>query len=782
MAKKIFGTIIAIIAVASLSYFHYVYPILLSPALIYVIWRLWSGEEPSFEEIANMKYSPCDDRRPDRMRLDGDWEFHWRGVDWTPIKAPSDLATVRGLNKRIRKLYFRRKIDITQASPGKRIFLCGRGFGGSGHVYLNGDAAGGPVFGYLPFEIELTRRSEKETPDELLIVIEPLKSGSSPGRERGLAPIFGAGMFREMFLEIRDGMWFSGARLSCMDYESNPSVTIEMKGEGIEFPIAVSVQVTAGTDGKSIFNGVQIVSGFSGSAAACFQLPADSIKKWTPENPVLYRVAAQAVCGEMRISGEFTTGYSDIYLKGGKVNACGELLTLRGVSRSEHFPPYGAAVPKWAAKKDIQAVKETGMNVICCSDYPPHQDFMDECDRSGIYFIAEYPMKYACGVLGTGKAVELFRTAASYAMARPSFLFFMISDVADIGLRKKICDVMKEAGAEGRVVFASQSGAYHDKPENETFSASRLDLDLYRVDLMAEEIKRFAKNDAGLLAVNFIDSAGGREDRRARELRKAASDLILLKAADAEKVGALILGGLFTWGIRQGLLSINRSKKSSTDTIREYLRTREVAEPDFSEYHVRLPLRLVPLAAAFFVFAWIVIPMTRGMFLAGPPTYSIFHKPLHLLIIGAGMFPISAFSIPLLFEWRRGWLPGAASILGYPAMYNLYNRHWVRLLLTIFFCAYLLFAGMMAVTQLTGQTLAAVATPVFAASVFDVVFLVFILYPLEPLLVFAASGLLGGLYLCWFMPPGAAFLFEAICRLPWMIVIAYFEKHDIFRR
>jgi hypothetical protein len=782
MIKKIAGTIFILIVSAAISLFYYFIPLVLLPLLLYLLWRLWAEGKIEIEEIQNLKYSPFDDRRSDRVRLDGNWDVRCRGIAWQNIKLPSDMATVNGLNAKRKRLQFKRRVDLPQSNNSKKAFLCGSGFGGIGKVLINGSIIENSVFGYLPFEIELPESINGESSFELMIEINGNKSCLAPGCELGLAPSFGAGLFRELYLEFRESIWFSNARFIPVVNTGEKVLMLEIKGQGIEYPVAVSVQIESVKDKKLIFDDTQIVPGFSRGIVVCFHIKTNILKSWSPENTELYRISTQAVCGEIRISGEFTSGYSHIELKDEKIFTDDGMTSLRGVKRSEHFPPYGAAVPKWAAKKDIQVIKETGLNVVYCTDYPPHPDFMEECDRSGLYFIAEFPFEHACRTIGHEGACKLLKETTINILSHPSFVFWTLPKMKNDKLEKEIKIVMEEAGAEGRAVFAYEAIYVSGKNRETSYSAKNIDVNLYRIDLLNDEIKESKKSGAGLLTLEYIDTAGGSEDRRTREMRKAAADLIVLKAADSMHVGALIIGRLFTWGIRQGILSINRSKKASSDNIREYLRTREVSEPDFSEFPIRLPLRLVPLIALFFVFSWIAVPMARAFFIAAPPVYLCFHNPMHFIIIGAGMFAVSVFSISLLFEWRRGWLPGIAPLLGYPLMFNLYNRHWVRLLITSFTCSYLFFIGAIIVSAMSGQTLATVIVPLLSASAFDAFFIVFLFAPIEPMIVFLASGLLGGLYLCWFLNPAEAFAFEAICRFPWMLCLLFLKRKDVFRR
>jgi len=771
--KRIFGTAIVAAAAAAVVFYHYIFAAVAAPVFLYVLWRIWSSTQASLEEIADLKYAPSDERRTDRTRLEGNWEVCWRGGDWTAVKVPSDLATIAGIDTHFIK--YRRKVELKRPAKNGRLFLCGRGFGGVGDIYINEVRTGGPVFGYLPFEVELPESVAQPTEFDLRIDIHELKGPEAPGRSRGLAPPFGAGLFRDIYVEERDKIVFSSMDMEYSEAGGDYAIKALINGSSGDDPVAVSIQIETINDKKTVFSGVEIIPGFSGRTVVRIDVPRECLEAWTCEKPEMYLIKVQAVCGELRISNEFKSGVSGVVLKDERVYVNGKKQTLLGLRRSEHYPPYGAAVPRWAAKKDVQAVKEIGFNTIYCEDYPPNSDFMEECDRAGVFFIAEFPYSEAKRVLGEEQALKLLDAETEKALGHPSFLFWVIK-MEDASIVEKMASAWTD-----RIVFSHGAASERAGGGEANFTAEKCDIDLYRLDTLEREAARRIKSGAGLVVFDFIDTAGGREDRRARELRKAAADLKVLKVAHAFDAGAVILGGLFTWGLRQGVLSINRSKKSSSDAIREYLRTREVAEPDYHNFPVRLPLRAIPLMAALFVIGWIVVPHAREFFLTAPASYHCFRNALFFVIIGAVMFLLPVFSISLVPEWNRGLLPGIATKLGYPAMYSLYNRHWVRLSLVFSVQAYLLFIGILTMSLLTGEDMKSLIPRLAAASVFDAVFLVMLFGYVEPVLVTCAAAILGGIYLCWFFQPGQAAVFEAVRWLPWFITFGYLRTRDIFR-
>lgn len=764
MAKTV-GTILILAAAAALGWFYPLWAAAAAPVFALAMWRLWTASKPDIGEFVELKSGPPAARQPGRFPLDGNWEFKWPGCEWTSIKTPCDLATLDRPAPGGGVFRFRRRVEYPAAPPGKRIFFCGGGFGGVGAVFIDGERAGGRIFGFLPFELDLTDRLRGGGEFELRFDIRALKGGRGPGKSRSLGPPYGMGLFRELWLEAHDQVRITCSRIEGAAGADTVDVVVMLEGKSAA-PTAVSVKLESAAGGEKIFEATRLAPGFDGRAEVRFEAPRSALKVWSPERPELYRLTVQAACDELRLRGQFTVGWSAFGVADGRICRDGKPVAVYGLRRCENYPPYGAAVPKWAGKKDAQVIKEMLLNAVYCEDFPPHPDFRDDCDRAGVYLISEFPLRELRGAVGEARAAEMFAAATAEALSHPSFLFWSVPGGADAALA---LEALSRIGAADRLAVAGGG-----------IELLKEDIDLYEGGPYEPLVRRFAESGAGLLTLDFIDTAGGREDRRGRELRKAAADLAVLKAARAAGAETVVLGQLFSWGIRQGVLSVNRQKKASADAIREYMKTHEVNEPGGGPLPAEMQFRSVALALAAFVFAWIVISTARGFFLSAPPLYLCFHDVGQLWPIAAAMLPASAISLSLLFERRRGRLPGIAEALGYPLMMSLYNRPPLRAALILAAHVYFCFLGTIALAAAAGTPLAEAARPVMMAAALEAALLVFLFAPLAPAVALAGAALLQWVYISWFLHPAAALLFVAVRWLPWIALMAWIDRRDIF--
>jgi beta-galactosidase len=113
--------------------------------------------------------------------------------------------------------------------------------------------------------------------------------------------------------------------------------------------------------------------------------------KWTAETPYLYNVVLSLRDKQNRIVEVegCRFGFRKIEMKGGQLLVNGKAILIKGVNRHEHDPDFGRAVPFQRMVKDIQLLKQNNINAVRSSHYPDHPDWLDLCDRHGLYLIDE---------------------------------------------------------------------------------------------------------------------------------------------------------------------------------------------------------------------------------------------------------------------------------------------------------------------------------------------------------------------------------------------------------
>ncbi len=82
-----------------------------------------------------------------------------------------------------------------------------------------------------------------------------------------------------------------------------------------------------------------------------------------------------------------------------KIETCGKEILLnkkrvvmKGVNRHEDHPDWGFALPFHLMQRDMDILKDLGVNSVRGSHYPNNKYFVDMCDKEGILFWSEIPM------------------------------------------------------------------------------------------------------------------------------------------------------------------------------------------------------------------------------------------------------------------------------------------------------------------------------------------------------------------------------------------------------
>jgi beta-galactosidase len=111
----------------------------------------------------------------------------------------------------------------------------------------------------------------------------------------------------------------------------------------------------------------------------------EAVQPWSAESPRLYEgvLATDAERVELRI------GFRTVAVADGLLTVNGTPLLLRGVNRHEHHPEHGRALPPGTALADVLLMKRHNINAVRTSHYPPDPEFLDLCDRYGLWVVDE---------------------------------------------------------------------------------------------------------------------------------------------------------------------------------------------------------------------------------------------------------------------------------------------------------------------------------------------------------------------------------------------------------
>lgn len=114
--------------------------------------------------------------------------------------------------------------------------------------------------------------------------------------------------------------------------------------------------------------------------------PIHDPKKWDAEHPNLYTLQISYVeNGNLTWSTNRKIGFREIEITGNNLLVNGKSVKLRGACRHDNHPTLGRVATPDYELKDVLLAKESNMNYIRTSHYPPSDNFLKLCDEYGLY-------------------------------------------------------------------------------------------------------------------------------------------------------------------------------------------------------------------------------------------------------------------------------------------------------------------------------------------------------------------------------------------------------------
>lgn len=291
--------------------------------------------------------------------------------------------------------WYRYQLTPKDEWKGKRIVLDFQGIMLVGDVYLNGKRIGGTDYGYLGFDIDLSKLLKWGEANEITVKADT----RNPNNSRWFT---GAGLYRDVNLIITDKNLFFPRHPLFIRTQDNKEVKIKAeiinqqklaRGQG-KAVIPVEVRILD-ADGKVVAQQKNNIDFNAKWRDREYELPAISLENaqlWSPDTPYLYTAEVTLYDNEGNIADQIKEpfGVRTIEMnpeKGLLVN--GKKVLLKGYANHHTLGALGAAAYPRAIEKRLKLMKEFGMNHIRTSHNPYSEDFLKLCDKYGILVVDE---------------------------------------------------------------------------------------------------------------------------------------------------------------------------------------------------------------------------------------------------------------------------------------------------------------------------------------------------------------------------------------------------------
>ena len=291
--------------------------------------------------------------------------------------------------------WYRYELTPKDEWKGKRIVLDFQGIMLVGDVYLNGQRIGGTDYGYLGFDIDLSKLLKWGQTNEIAVKADT----QNPSNSRWFT---GAGLYRDVNLIVTNKDLFFPRHPLFIRTQGNREVKIKAeiinqqkvaKGQtAAKMPVGVRI---LDADGKVVAEQKNDIHFNAKWRDREYEMPSISLenaKLWSPDSPYLYTAEVTLYDNEGNIADQIKEpfGVRTIEIvpqKGLLVN--GKKVLLKGYANHHTLGALGAAAYPRAIEKRLKLMKEFGMNHIRTSHNPYSEDFLKLCDKYGILVVDE---------------------------------------------------------------------------------------------------------------------------------------------------------------------------------------------------------------------------------------------------------------------------------------------------------------------------------------------------------------------------------------------------------
>lgn len=289
--------------------------------------------------------------------------------------------------------WYRKTITPDAQWRGKRVVLDFEGIMLVGDVYLNGQRVGGTDYGYVGFDIDITKQLKFGQPN----VIAVKANTQNPENSRWYT---GGGLFRDVSLVVTDAQqYFTRHPL----YITTPSVSSSSAVVKIQAEMACYLKISElkvntrilDMDGNVVYDATRQLPFNRGQKIREYLVDSITLATphlWSCESPYLYKAELTFLRPDGsvadRVSENFgvrSIEYSSEF--GFKLN--GQKVVFKGIANHHTLGALGAAAYPRAIEKRLQLLKEFGFNHVRTSHNPYSKSFLDLCDKYGLLVVDE---------------------------------------------------------------------------------------------------------------------------------------------------------------------------------------------------------------------------------------------------------------------------------------------------------------------------------------------------------------------------------------------------------
>lgn len=285
--------------------------------------------------------------------------------------------------------WYRRELTAPEEWRGRRVLLDFQGIMLVGDVWLNGKHVGKTDYGYLGFDIDVSKLLKYGEPNEIVVKADT----QQPNNSRWYT---GGGLYRDVNIIVTDSKTFFPRHPLFIRTVDNREVRIKAEiacmGKAERLPVEVRILDAEGNVVAQQREDVAYSPKWRQREYELKPLTLDNAKLWSCESPYLYTAevtvfddegnTVDCICEPFGVRTVEFTPESGLLLNGKKV-------LLKGWANHHTLGALGAAAYPRAIEKRLKLMKDFGYNHVRTSHNPYSEDFLHLCDRLGLLVVDE---------------------------------------------------------------------------------------------------------------------------------------------------------------------------------------------------------------------------------------------------------------------------------------------------------------------------------------------------------------------------------------------------------
>lgn len=319
------------------------------------------------------------------INLNGKWKFRFSEKSkLTDIVVPGEAAMQGYGIKHDTPFYYHRDVKVPAEFAGKTVILRFNGVYGHAVLYVNNKQVREHHGGFTRWETDITKYVKPGKTNKLMLMVEDRIDDISYASGYAHHPIGGI---------LRDVTMFALPKSHLCNVAVNASLTDDFRHGKLQFNSqyvgsneAQLNLVLKDAAGNQVAQ--QVASVKPGDAQ--FNLNVADVNKWDAEHPYQYTLEVSlSQNGNTLMKFNRKVGFRNITVDGNRLLVNGNPVKLRGACRHDVHPTLGRSTSRQLDSLDVVLFKQSNMNFVRTSHYPPSEDFVEFCDRYGIYVECE---------------------------------------------------------------------------------------------------------------------------------------------------------------------------------------------------------------------------------------------------------------------------------------------------------------------------------------------------------------------------------------------------------